>query len=385
MDNELEKKSQFLFYRGHDGNVKIQVILGDETIWATQTSMADIFETTKQNISYHLINIFAEHELNKETTVKEILTVQKEGGRNVNRNIEFYNLDAIISVGYRISSPKATEFRIWATSVIKEYLIKGFVLDDERLKQGKQSFGKDYFNELLERIREIRASERRFYQKITDLYAQASIDYDVKSPITQKFYATVQNKLHFAISNDTAAGIIVKRANSLKPNMGLTTWKNAKQGGKILRSDVSVAKNYLSQEEISDLNRIVNMYLDYAELQAKRNVAMKMVDWVDKLDKFLEFNGYELLKDPGKMSHDIAKKISEREFEKYRIIQDREYVSDFDKVVDEINTTGKLPQTRSISISIKNVLNNDLSKFDKNIKKTLDFNPKDKKDKENKK
>ncbi len=378
MDNELDKYSQFLFYQGSNGNVKIQVILGDETIWATQSSMAEIFETTKQNISYHLTNIFNEYELIESSVVKEILTTASDG-KNYKTN--FYNLDAIISVGYRISSPKATEFRIWATTVIKEYLVKGFVLDDERLKQGKQAFGKDYFDELLERIREIRASERRFYQKITDLYSQASIDYDVKSPITQKFYATVQNKLHFAVSNNTAAGIIAQRANSSKPNMGLQTWKNAGVGGKMLKSDVSVAKNYLYEEEISDLNRIVNMYLDYAELQAKRNIAMKMSDWVEKLDKFLEFNGYEILKDSGKVSHDIAKKLSEKEFEKFRIIQDREYVSDFDKIVDGIKTTGKLPSyySKPPSISIKDVLNNErMTEFDKNLKKALNYKPKEK-------
>jgi len=378
MDSELDKYSQFLFYQGSNGNIKIQVILGDETIWATQSSMAEIFETTKQNISYHLANIFNEYELIENSVVKEILTTAADG-KNYKTN--FYNLDAIISVGYRISSPKATEFRIWATSVIKEYLIKGFVLDDERLKQGKQAFGKDYFDELLERIREIRASERRFYQKITDLYSQASIDYDLKSPITQKFYATVQNKLHFAVSNNTAAGIIAQRANSSKPNMGLQTWKNVGTGGKILKSDVSVAKNYLFEEEISELNRIVNMYLDYAELQAKRNIAMKMSDWVERLDKFLEFNGYEILKDAGKVSHDIAKKLSEKEFEKFRVIQDREYVSDFDKIIEGVKTTGKLPSNKlpPQSISIKDALkNNEISDFDKNIKRALNYNPKNK-------
>jgi hypothetical protein len=378
MDNELDKYSQFLFYQGSNGNIKIQVILGDETIWATQSSMAEIFETTRENITIHLKNIFQSGELDEDSVCKKILHTASDG-KNYKTN--FYNLDAIISVGYRISSPKATEFRIWATSVIKEYLIKGFVLDDERLKQGKQAFGKDYFDELLERIREIRASERRFYQKITDLYSQASIDYDLKSPITQKFYATVQNKLHFAVSNNTAAGIIAQRANSSKPNMGLQTWKNVGIGGKILKSDVSVAKNYLFEEEISELNRIVNMYLDYAELQAKRNIAMKMSDWVERLDKFLEFNGYEILKDAGKVSHDIAKKLSEKEFEKFRVIQDREYVSDFDKIVEGVKTTGKLPSNNlpPKSISIKDALkNNEISDFDNNIKKALNYNPKDK-------
>lgn len=377
MDNELERQSQFLFYQGHDGNVKIQVILGDETVWATQASMAEIFDIDVSGITKHLQNIFDSGELN------EINNVQKMHIPNSTKPVKFYNLDVILSVGYRVNSQKATQFRIWATSVIKEYLVKGFVLDEERLKQGKQAFGRDYFDELLEKIREIRASERRFYQKITDLYAQASIDYDVKSPITQKFYATVQNKLHFAISNDTAAGIITKRADSSKPNMGLTTWKNAGKGGKILKSDVSVAKNYLSHEEISDLNQIVNMYLDYAELQAKRNVAMKMTDWVERLDKFLEFNEYEILQNAGKISHEIAIRKSEEEFEKYRIIQDREYVSDFDKAVAEIKTTGKLPTHKKHphTVSIKDhvdLSDDETSDFDKNLKKGLEYNPREK-------
>lgn len=380
MDNQIEKYSQFLFYQGKNGNIKIQVILGDETIWATQTSMAEIFETTKQNISYHLNNIYSDGELNKLSTVKEILTVQKEGEREVSRNLEFYNLDAIISVGYRISSPKATQFRIWATSVIKEYLIKGFVLDDERLKQGKQAFGKDYFEELLERIREIRASERRFYQKITDIYAQCSIDYDPKSNITKDFYATIQNKLHYAITHHTAAEIISKRADSTKPNMGLTSWKNEKAGGKILKSDVPYAKNYLDVNELDNLNRIVSMYLDFAENLAKRQITMKMEDWVTRLDAFLQFNEYDLLHNKGEISSKVAKSIAEKEYTKFRIIQDKEYVSDFDRVVDEIKNTGKLPPREPISIKPKDVMSNEkLSGFDIHIKTALNYNPKDEK------
>lgn len=376
MDNELDKQYNFLFYQGKGGNTKIQVFLDQdsETIWTTQKGMSEVFDVEENTITYHLGNIFDTGELIKEATTRKIRVVRKEGNRDVAREIEFYNLDAIISVGYRVNSQKATEFRIWATSVLKEYMIKGFALDDDRLKQGKQAFGKDYFEDLLERIREIRASERRFYQKITDLYAQASIDYDVKSPVTQKFYATVQNKLHFAISHNTAAGIIAERANAALPNMGLTTWKNAKSGGKILKTDVSVAKNYLSGDELSDLNRIVNMYLDYAELQAKRNVTMRMSDWVEKLDAFLAFNDYEILKNPEEISHEVAKRMSEGQYEKYRVIQDREYVSDFDRVVENIKATGSIPK----GVGSETVGNDKhLSAFDTNLKRALDYRPKD--------
>ena len=346
----LEDEHKFMFYSTSEGTINIQVVLDkeNETVWVSQNAMAEIFETSKQSISYHLNNIYKEGELNKQATVKEILTVQVEGKRTVQRNIEFYNLDAILSVGYRISSKKATYFRIWANRILKEYLKKGFVLDDDRLKQGKALFGKDYFDELLEKIREIRASERRFYQKITDIYATA-VDYDSKAQITQTFFATVQNKLEYAITHHTAPEIIQLRANSKKPNMGLTSWKNSKSGGKILKSDVGVAKNYLSEEEISELNILVNMYLDYAELQAKRNKLMKMSDWIEKLDTFLKFNEYDILKDSGKMKADIAKIFAENEYEKYRVGQDKEYVSDFDKVIEGIKTTGHLPKEEDIS------------------------------------
>lgn len=330
----LEEQSKFMFYTSDSGVTNIRVILGEDTVWVSQLGMAEIFDTTKQVISYHLNNIYKESELNKFATVKEILTVQKEGNRNVQRNIEFYNLDAIISVGYRVNSNKATLFRIWATSVLKEYLVKGFSLDDERLKQGKNLFDKDYFDELIERIREIRASERRFYQKITDIYA-TSVDYETKSSITKKFFATVQNKLEFAITKHTASELIKLRASSEKPNMGLTSWKNEKKGGKILKTDVGVAKNYLKKEEISELNRIVTMYLDYAENQAEKGKTMTMKDWIRKLDAFLIFNEYNILKDAGKVRAVVAKKFAEDEFNKFRVIQDKEYESDFDKLVEK--------------------------------------------------
>lgn len=369
----LEEQKKFLFYSTENGTTNIQVILDNDTVWVSQLGMADIFETSKQTISYHLNNIYNEGELNKYATVKEILTVQKEGQRNVQRAIEFYNLDAIISVGYRTNSPKATLFRIWATSILKEYLIKGFALDDDRLKQGKTLFDKDYFDELLERVREIRASERRFYQKITDIYAQCSVDYDSKAKITQSFFATVQNKLEYAITHNTAPEIIKGRANAKKPNMGLTSWKNEKKGGKILKSDVGVAKNYLSKEELSELNTIVNMYLDYAELQAKRNKTMTMSDWVKRLDTFLSFNEYDLLKDSGKIRSDVAKSFAEKEFSKFRIIQDRTYKSDFDEMLDKVKS-GKLPKE---NFKLPPWPSDNRSDFEKKLKKGLDWNPND--------
>lgn len=253
--------SEIILYTTPDGNVKVEVVLQEETVLLTQKAMGELFGVSKKTISEHLGNIYQTSELQKEATVRKIRTVQNEGGREVTRNIEFYNLDAIISVGYRVNSQQATQFRIWATKTLREFIIKGFVLDDERLKQGGQLFGKDYFDELLERIREIRASERRFYQKITDIYSECSIDYDPKAEITQVFYKTVQNKLHWAITGQTAAEIISSRAKAGFPNMGLTTWKNSPKG-KVLKSDVSIAKNYLNQKEIGELNRVVTMYLD---------------------------------------------------------------------------------------------------------------------------
>jgi hypothetical protein len=329
-DQKLQKNN-IILYKGDEGAATIEVLFKDDTMWSTQKTMAELFDVNIPAITKHLKNIFSEGELNETSTISKMEIVQKEGNRTISREMNFYNLDAIIAVGYRVNSKKATEFRIWATETLKQYITKGFVLDDELLKNGTR-FGIDYFDELLEKIREIRASERRFYQKITDIFAQCSFDYNKDAEITRTFYATVQNKLHWAITHHTAAEIIYERADSTKKNMGLTTWKNAPEG-KILKSDTDVAKNYLSQEEISELNRIVNMYLDYAENQATRHKLMSMEDWVSRLDKFLEFNEYDILKNPGKVTKAVAKEIASKEFEKYREIQDKDYISDFDKDV----------------------------------------------------
>lgn len=334
MSDQTPQSSDIILYSSPQGDVRIEVIFNDETFWLTQKRMAELFGVEVPAISKHLTNIFDTNELEKEPTVSILETVQQEGDRSVKRKVEFYNLDAIIAVGYRVNSVQATQFRIWATKTLKEFIIKGFVLDDERLKQGKR-FGKDYFDELLERIREIRASERRFYLKITDIYEQCSIDYNKDAEITQTFFKTVQNKLHFAISGKTAAQIIAERADASKPNMGLQTFKNAPKG-KVLKGDISVAKNYLIEKEIKDLERIVSMYLDYAENQAARQIPMKMTDWIQKLDAFLQFNEYQILKDSGKVSHAVAIKLAETEYEKFRVIQDKNFESDFDKEVKKL-------------------------------------------------
>lgn len=333
VNNEERTESKIILYSTDDGNIKVSVIFYDESFWLTQKSMAELFETTTQNITSHLKNIYESDELEFEATCKEFLQVQKEGNRNVSRNFAFYNLDAVIAVGYRVNSKAATQFRKWATGTLKEYIVKGFVMNDEMLKNGK-SFGKDYFDELLERIKEIRASERRFYQKITDIYAQCSYDYDKNSETTHMFFKNVQNKLLFAITGHTAPELIAERVDSQKENMGLQTWKNAPHG-KILKPDVTISKNYLDKEEMGHLNDIVNMYLDYAENQAKRNKLMSMEDWIEKLDGFLKFNEYELLSDFGKVSRQTADKLALEEFGKYRIVQDKNYISDFDKATEK--------------------------------------------------
>ncbi|MEX0648997.1 MAG: virulence RhuM family protein [Balneolaceae bacterium] len=340
MSKLTPRQSDFLFYTSDEGDINIHVALRDETVWLTQKAMADLFGVVKSTVSEHLSNIYESGELNKEATVRNFRTVQTEGGREVARDLEYYNLDAIISVGYRVNSHQATRFRQWATRTLREYLIKGFVLDDERLKQAGTLFGKDYFDELLERVREIRASERRFYQKITDIYAECSIDYDSDSPITKDFFATVQNKLHWAITGKTAAELIKSRADSKKRNMGLQTWKQGPKG-KVVKSDVSVAKNYLQKKELDELNQIVTMYLDFAELQAKRQNAMKMKDWIVKLDSFLKFNEYDILQNPGKVSQKVAKELAEAEYEKFRPKQDKAFTSDFDKLVESVKKKGE--------------------------------------------
>jgi hypothetical protein len=328
-NNMVPSNHEIIFYSTPDGAVRVEVFFEGETFWLSQKKMAELFGIGVQTINHHLQEIYKSNELKEMATIRKYRIVQTEGAREVAREVEFYNLDVIIAVGYRVNSREATQFRIWATQVLREYLIKGFVMDDERLKQGKR-FGKDYFDELLERIRSIRASERRFYLKITDIYEQCSIDYNRNAEITQTFFKTVQNKLHWAITGKTAAELIAERAQADQPNMGLKTWKNAPQG-RIQKADVSVAKNYLEESEIKALERIVSMYLDYAENQAARQIPMKMTDWVEKLDAFLKFNAYEVLTNAGNVSHEVAKELAEQQYESFRIVQDRTFESDFER------------------------------------------------------
>jgi len=334
---QMKNSSQILIYQTERGQTKIEVLLKNETVWLTQKLMAELFQTTKQNINLHIQNIYNEGELPPEATVKEYLTVQKEGDRQVSRTVDFYNLDMIISVGYRIKSHVATRFRQWATQRLREYIVKGFVLDDERLKNPDQPF--DYFDELLRRIQDIRTSERRFYQKITDIYA-TSIDYDPTVEISINFFKTVQNKLHWAITCKTAAEIVYLRADGSKPNMGLTSWR----GDKVRKTDVTIAKNYLNEEELSALNNLVEQYLVFAEGQAMRRIPMHMNEWLEKLNGFLELNDRDILEHAGKISHDMAKERAESEYnmfniERIRVNDGKE--SDFDKVVKQIETKAK--------------------------------------------
>ena len=326
------QEHEIVLYQVEDTNICVNVVFKDETFWMTQKAMAELFDVNVPAISKHLSNIFEEGELFKEATVSKMEIVQMEGNRKVKREPEFYNLDAIIAVGYRVNSKKATRFRQWATKTLKDYITKGFVLNDDMLKNGKP-FGKDYFDELLERIREIRASERRAYQKITDVFEQCSYDYDKNSDITKAFYAFVQNKLHFAVTGKTAAELVYERVNAEKPAMGLTTWKDAPDG-KILKRDISVAKNYLNEKELSRLNRLVTMFIDYAELMAEDEVLMSMQDWVEQTNQFLRNNRREVLDGKGKVSHDMAMKKAEKEYEIFRVKQDQEYVSEFDREVE---------------------------------------------------
>jgi len=325
--------AEFLVFTTQAGEHGIEVRVEDETVWLTQKLIAELFQVAVPTINEHLDNIYKQKELTREATVRKSRIVQTEGNRQVGRNIDFYNLDAIISVGYRVNSLRATQFRQWATGILRDYAIRGYVLDKERLKNGS-FFSKEYYENLLAEIREIRASERKFYQKITDIYATA-MDYRADAEITEKFFAAVQNKLHFAIHGHTAAELIMKRADSSKENMGLTSWKNSPRG-KILKHDVSVAKNYLTEKELKSLDRFVTMYLDYAEDQAERNIPMTMEDWANKLNAFLQFNERDLLENPGSISQAIAKSFAESEFEKYRIVQDRLFESDFDRVVKKL-------------------------------------------------
>ena len=318
----------FLIYKDGNDDVKVSVMLINNDLWLTQDLIAELFGATRSTITYHITNILNDKELLEETSV-EIFD-----GSTGGRKPKIYNLDMIIAVGYRVNSKKATNFRIWATKVLKEYMIKGVVMDDERLKNPNYIFGEDYFEETLERIRNIRSSERRFYQKITDIYSQCSIDYDKDSEITKTFFKTVQNKLHFAITGQTAAEIIYNRVDSEKEHMGLTNWKNSPDGP-IYKYDVDVAKNYLNEPELKNLNRIVTMYLDYAEMQTENHNAMTMKDWVEKLNAFLQFNGKEILTDSGKISHKVAQALAFKEYEKYKVKQDKILESDFDKFIKE--------------------------------------------------
>ena len=329
MDHELMKQGDILLYDNGTDKQFVSVVFQDETFWLTQNGMAELFDCTPENIIQHLKHIYADEELYFEATAKKFLVVRKEGTRNVKRELDHYNLDAIIAVGYRVNSKKATRFRQWATKTLKEYIQKGFVLNDEMMKNGRP-FGKDYFDELLERIREIRASERRAYQKIADVFEQCSYDYDKNSDTTKAFYAFVQNKLHFAVTGKTAAELISERASLASPTMGLTTWTGAPDG-KIMKSDVLVAENYLNEKEISRLNRLVTMFIDYAELMAEDEQLMSMADWLTETDRFLTNNRRNVLEGKGRVSHEAAVKKAGDIYAEFRERQDAEYISDFDR------------------------------------------------------
>jgi hypothetical protein len=326
--------AEFLVFTNQNKTSTIEVRYEDESIWLSQKLMAELFDVEVNTINYHLKEIYKSFEIQENGTVRKFRIVQQEGKRQVNRDIDFFNLDAIISVGYRVNSIRATQFRQWATQVLREYAIKGYVLDKKRMENGA-FIDEDYFEHLLEEIREIRLSERRFYQKITDIYS-TSIDYNTDAPTTKEFFAKVQNKLHYAIHKHTTAELIVKRADSKKEHMGLTSWKNSPKE-KILKSDVSIAKNYLNQEELESLGKIVNAYLDLAEERAKRKIPMTMEDWAKRLDLFLQFDDREILQNTGTISAESAKTHAESEFEKYRIIQDQLYQSDFDKLMNKLD------------------------------------------------
>nr|WP_212752773.1 RhuM family protein [Streptococcus hyovaginalis] len=325
--------SNFVLYTTPNGEVHLDILLQDENLWLTQKGISKLFGVAKSTVSHHLSNIYNDGELNRLATVRNFRTVQKEGSRAVQRELEYYNLDAIISVGYRVNSSKATQFRIWATNTLKEFIIKGFVLDDERLKQGQIVFGKDYFRELLERIRSIRTSERRIYQQVTDIFAECAIDYDRNSEITKNFYAMVQNKFHYAITGNTAAEIIYHKADADKEQMGLTTWKNA-PNGRVLKSDVTVAKNYLQEVEIRQLERTITSYFDYIEGLIERRNTFTMQALAESIDRFLSFNEYQILEGKGTISKKQADEKASQEYEKFNRTQ--KIVSDFDKQIQKL-------------------------------------------------
>ena len=323
--------AEFLIYKSDNQDIKVDVLLHNENIWLTIEQMGELFGKGRSTINEHILNIYKSGELEKEISMRKIGKTDFS-----TKPTNYYNLDTIISVGYRVKSIQGVRFRQWATKRLQEYIIKGFTMDDERLKNPEQPFGKDYFKEQLERIRDIRSSERRFYQQITDIYSECSIDYDKNSQHTKDFFASVQNKLHWAITKQTASEIIYSRANHEKENMGLTTWKTAPTG-RIRKTDVVIAKNYLQEKELKTLNRIVTMYLDYAEHQSERQIPMTMKDWSKKLNTFLEFNEYNILQNAGKVTVQIAKEFAINEFEKYKVIQDKSYKSDFDRLINKLN------------------------------------------------
>lgn len=337
--------SPFLLYRSGSGDVRIHVLLRSETVWLTQQQMAELFHIDRSGIIKHIQNIYESAELEPKTTCAKIAHVAKDGKK---RKMDFYNLDVIISVGYRVNSHQATLFRQWATQRLKEYIIKGFVMDDERMKEGTTHFGKDYFDELLERVRAIRASERRVYQKITDIFSECSIDYDPRSDITRTFYATVQNKFHYAITGQTAAEIITENANATKTNMGLKTWKRSPKG-RILKSDALVAKNYLTEEKIKKLERLVTMYFDYIEGLVEKRTTFTMQQLAESINRFMEFNEYQVLEHTGSVSHEQMERKVEQEYEQFRRMQDRRLESDFDKEVKKLTDHGSLPNPRQSS------------------------------------
>lgn len=326
-----DQLTEFLLYTAPDGEIKVEIVFHDEDVWLTQKRMAELFGVEVNTINYHLKEIFKSGELGEKATIRNFRTVQKEGDREVSRDLEFYNLDAIIAVGYRVNSRRATQFRIWATKRLKEFMIKGFILDDKRLKQGRY-FGRDYFEELLERVRSIRASERRIYQKITDIFAECSIDYDPQSQTTKDFYAMVQNKFHYAITGQTAAEIIYNKADENKPFMGLTTWKNSPDG-RVLQSDVTVAKNYLSENDIKRLERTVSGFFDYIENIIENRNTFTMKQFASSVDKFLNFNEYKILKNKGNVSARQAKRKAIGEYKKFNKTQ--KVKSDFDRMVEK--------------------------------------------------
>lgn len=335
----MEDNFEFLIYNIPGNEVSVNAVIKDETIWITQKAMAELFDCSTDNISLHLKNIFSDGELKENATTEEFSVVQKEGTRQVNRTSKFYNLDAIISVGYRVNSKRATNFRIWATGILKEYMTKGFAMDDERLKQGKTAFGKDYFRELLERVRSIRASERRIWQQITDIFAECSIDYDKNSQITHEFYAMVQNKFHYAITGQTAAEIIDSNADHLKEHMGLVTWKNAPDG-RVLKSDVTIAKNYLDEKQIRKLERAVTGYFDYIEDMIERENTFNMQEFSDSINEFLSFRKYDVLNGKGSISKKHADKKAIEEYDVFNKSQN--ITSDFDKEVTKMLEKSKL-------------------------------------------